>query len=96
MQNPTELQACQARILHYSERIQQCRDVIKQLQGFTPENFTFTFTIKEKPVVTFEIEESEGNFCVSFFMCWHQYYNNQLNNQKKLLAILREPLGATG
>jgi hypothetical protein len=68
-------------------RIDQCADIIKQFSGDVPTGFTFTFSIRRVPIVDFELTEGEGNFAVSFFMGWHQYYSRKLQQINKELAL---------
>lgn len=87
-----ELQRLQA---HYRVMLDMCTDSIKQLAGYTPDSFKFTFSIKDKPIVSFDIAEQEGQFCISFFMSWHQFYRKKLTEITSEIDIVAQgaPLG---
>ena len=74
----TEIQDLTTLAGHYEKMVQYCTDVIKNLNGYTPDGFTFTFTIHETPVVSIPITEEDGHFCVGVFMSWHQFYSRKL------------------
>lgn len=61
----------------FREKIDFCADIIKLLSGYTPERFTFTFAVKDKPIVQFGIAEDESRFVMSFFMSWHSFYSRE-------------------
>src|SRR5688572_27792152 len=63
-----------ARIARCEAMLETCTDVIKQLSGFTPDEFKFTFSIKNRPIVTLDIDENESRFCIGVFMQWHKFY----------------------
>jgi hypothetical protein len=79
----------QADIVQHIERCQlridQCRDVIKQLTGAPPNAFTFTFSVGDTKIVSFEIADDESEFTISYFMSWHQFYSKRLSALNKML-----------
>lgn len=62
----------------YITKVHQCADVIKFLSGDTPKDFRFNFTIGTQQVVSIDIGEDEGNFCLGVFMAWHQHYSRKI------------------
>jgi hypothetical protein len=85
----------QKNILHLKARIASCEmmlnhctDAIQQLSGFTPDEFTFTFSIKGRPIVTMPIEESESRFCIGVFMQWHKFYSQEIRNAYRELETV--------
>jgi len=74
----TEIQSLVRLQAHYKNMVDHCVDVLKNLNGYTPEDFKFIFTIQDNPIVSIPIGEEEGNFCVGVFMSWHQYYSRKL------------------
>lgn len=83
-----EIQSLMRLQAHYTNMIDHCVDMLKNLSGYTPDNFKFTFTIQDKPIVSIPIGEEEGNFCMGFFMSWHQYYSRKLREVNALLTGL--------
>lgn len=72
---------------HYKTMADHCEDVCKMLIGYTPDEFSFTFTIKKKAVIDIAITQDNATFCLATFMSWAGYYkqlfrkaNEQLNN----------------
>lgn len=88
-----EIQTLKANAEHYQLRANQCVDIIKQLQGYTPDKFTFTFSIGAQTITTFDIGPMEGNFCVGIFMSWHSYYLRLMNEQLAVLSALEAQAG---
>jgi len=88
MNDKIEIQDLRRRYAHYQTMVDHCSDAIRQLTGYTPENFYFVFTINETPVVSIPIGEEEGNFCVGVFMSWHQFYSRKLRETAVLLNSL--------
>lgn len=70
------------------QKVQECAEVIKSLQGYTPDNFLFTFSINGATVTTVPINEEEGNFCVGVFMAWHQFYSRKLKEITATIAAM--------
>lgn len=74
-------------ITTYQEKVDICRDAVNMLNGMTPDNFVFTFTIKGCPVITFEIGENEADVCLSYFTYMCQYYGRVLDQLKGMQPI---------
>ena len=88
MKAEIEIQDLQRLQDHYHTMVEHCSDAIKQLTGYTPDNFKFVFTIDETPIVSIPISEEDGNFCVGVFMSWHQYFSRKLRDTAALLNSL--------
>lgn len=78
----------QIEVDHYRFMANQCHDIIHQLTDCTPENFKMTFSINDRPIVVIPINEAEGNFCMGFFMSFHQFYAKQLKDSQAVLAAM--------
>lgn len=76
----------------YQNMVDLCSDSIKQLTGYTPDNAALTFTINSITVVSIPICEENGNFCVGFFMSWHQFYSRKLKETAVSLSHLTAPV----
>lgn len=72
---------------HCCSMVQYCTDVIKMLNGYTPEDFKFAFSIRDATVVTIPIGEDDGNFCLGMFMGWHQFYSRKLKEVEKEIVL---------
>ena len=75
----------QALALRCQLRIDQCADMIKMLSGTDPSDLKSTFTVRDVEIVSFEYGSNELDFCLGFFMSWHQYYTRQLTQINQLL-----------
>lgn len=84
---PTTSQSLQEQAEFCRMRVDQFADMIKQFIGKVPTDFVFTFTIRDVPIMNFELTEAEGDFAVGFFMAWHQYYSRNLKRIEKELAL---------
>lgn len=73
---------------HYKKMAEHCEDVVKQLIGYTPDEFSFTFTIKSKAVITIEITQDNATFCLGTFMSWAGYYKQLLRKTNEQLESL--------
>jgi hypothetical protein len=60
------------------DRIEHCEEILRQLQGYTPDEFKFTFTIKTATIAAFDIGEQESWFVMAFFLAWNDYYKKEL------------------
>ena len=65
--------------------IDLCEDCISQFSGVTPDSFVFSFSIRGKEIVKFDISENESEFTMSFFISWLQYYRRTLTALEKML-----------
>lgn len=54
-----------------------CEDGIKMLSGAQPDQFTFTFTMRNTPVVQFEILPDECDLCMSYFVHWLMFFRRE-------------------
>lgn len=79
---------------HCRDMVQYCADVIKNLNGYTPDGFKFVFSIRDSPIVSIPIGEEDGNFCVGVFMSWHQYYSRKLKEIEKEIELLPQSAAA--
>jgi len=70
---------------HYKTMADHCEDVCKQLIGYTPDEFSFTFTIKKQAVITIEITKDNATFCLGTFMSWAGYYKQLLRKTNEQL-----------
>lgn len=73
---------------HYKFMADRCEDVVKQLIGYTPDEFSFTFTIKQKAVIEIPITKDNATFCLGTFMSWAGYYKQQLRRINEQLHNL--------
>lgn len=71
--------------LHYSTMVDLCEDVMKQLIGYTPDEFSFTFSIKKKAVIEIPITQDNAPFCLGHFMAWAGYYKQMLRDVNERL-----------
>lgn len=72
----------------YKTMADLCEDICKQLIGYTPDEFVFTFTIKKQPVVSIEITEDNAPFCLGTFTSWAGYYKQLLRKTNERLRDL--------
>ena len=75
-------------VAHYKRMADHCEDVVKQLIGYTPDEFSFTFTIKKKAVIEIPITKDNASFCLGTFMSWAGYYKQQLRKTSEQLHNL--------
>lgn len=75
----------QKQISRCQQNADLCEDVIKQLRGATPDNFVFSFSIRGREIVKFEIAESESEFTIGYFMSWLTYYRRDITTLKAML-----------
>lgn len=68
------------------ERIDQCADIIKQLQGDTPDGCKITFSIRSATIVKFDIDDSESWLMLSLFMGWLNFYRKELKRITQEMA----------
>jgi len=73
---------------HYRNMVQHCADVIKNLNGYTPDGFKFAFSIRDALILSIPIGEEEGNFCLGVFMSWHQFYSRKLKELTEEIQML--------
>jgi hypothetical protein len=76
--NKAETESLQRLQAHYQTMVDMCSDALVQLDNYKPHNFTFTFSINDKPIVVLPIPGTDGNFCLSCFISWQQYYKLKL------------------
>lgn len=76
LHNP-DLQELERLLTYYQTMADTCSDTIKQLIGYTPDDFSFTFSIKNKAVVTIPITQENASFCLGTFMAWAAHYKRQ-------------------
>ncbi len=90
--HPLELDAIQEELTrlrdHYKTMAERCEDVVKSLIGYTPDDFSFTFTIKKQAVITIEITKDNATFCLGTFMSWAGYYKQLLRKTNEQLQNL--------
>jgi hypothetical protein len=79
---------------HYRNMVQHCADVIKNLNGYTPDGFKFAFSIRDALILSIPIGEEEGNFCLGVFMSWHQFYSRKLKELEGEIQIREEEIPA--
>jgi hypothetical protein len=73
---------------HYQKMADLCEDVVKMLIGYTPDDFSFTFTIKKKAVIEIPITKDNAAFCLGTFMSWAGYYKQLLRKTNEQLHNL--------
>jgi hypothetical protein len=95
MQN-SEITTLREQAFHYRQQIDKCVDAIKMLQGYTPKDFTFRFTIGSAQIFSFDIQEQEGDLCISFFMMWRSFYSKKLTDIQKALQSAGVALAVEG
>lgn len=86
--NP-EIATLQRELVYYQIKAQECTDVIKQLTGYTPENFTISFSVSKQPILSFDVGVQEMNFAVGIFMSWHSYYTQRIREHQQVLRALQ-------
>lgn len=74
----SELEKLIALKQRYQTMMDMCTDALAQLEHYPPDEFTFAFSIRGKPIVTLDIPETDGNFCLSCFISFQQYYKYKL------------------
>ncbi len=62
----------------YRNKVQECADMIKLLSGNTPDNSRLVFMIGTVAVDVIPITDDNADFCMGFFMAWHQHYGKKL------------------
>lgn len=65
---------------HYITMSNTMRDMIKQLNGYTPKDAALTFSIGPLSVVKIPIDTDNANFCMGFFISWYTFYSNKLKD----------------
>lgn len=85
----TEIHDLEQQAGYCLDMIQHCADLIKNLTGYTPENSKLVFQIHEKAIFAIPITEDNDNFCMGFFMSWHQHYSRRLKDITAALDALR-------
>jgi len=68
------------------QKLDLCRDAIRMLTGATPDNFTFTFSMRGKPVLELDIDENEADLCMSYFAYWNQFLGRRLKDLTTLIG----------
>lgn len=75
---PTEIHSNEDYAAFCRTRIEDCSEILKQLQGFTPDGFKFTFTIKSATIAVFDVADNESWFVMTFMLAWLDYYKKEL------------------
>jgi hypothetical protein len=61
------------------ERIEQCDDIIRELQEDIPAGCRLTFSIEKSIIAGIDIAaEGEKDFMLAFFTGWQEYYKKEL------------------
>lgn len=68
------------------EKMEICRDAIKLLRGTPTDGMSFVLNVKDKPVLKFDIHESEADVSMSYFVYLLQCFGKQLDNLNRILA----------
>lgn len=81
---PSTKTGIDARLQRALHMIALCEDGIKMLSGSEPDQFAFTFTMRGKPVVQFEILPTECDLCMSYFMHWLMFFRRERDKLQQL------------
>lgn len=91
--NP-EIATLERELTRFEAKAQECADIIKQLTGYDPTNFSVTFFANKQPIVTFEIGRQEMNFSIGVFMSWHSFFCARIKEHRTILDAMRAGHGA--